>query len=125
MQIKIFNIPINDTGYFTEELNKFLRSNKVLDVSQQFVQNEGVSCWSFCVRYLETKVNEQNVKRDYKQELDEDMKKILGDNPERGAERKKQMEIMSAYFGKNCPNEAKLFQEFIEFGEQMSKLGKK
>jgi superfamily II DNA helicase RecQ len=72
MQIKIFNIPIMDDGYSTEELNKFLRSNKVLDVTQQLVHKEGVCVWSFCVRYLESKVIEQNIKRDYKQELDEE-----------------------------------------------------
>jgi hypothetical protein len=57
--------------------------------------------------------------------MEEDMKKILGENPERGAEKKKQMEIMNAYFGKNCPSEAKIFADFIKFGEQMENLRKK
>ena len=28
--------------------------------------------WSFCVKFIETKIQEQAVKRDYKQELDEE-----------------------------------------------------
>ncbi len=72
MQIKIFNIPIIDDGHFAEELNKFLRSHKILDVKHQLVNTESVTMWSFCVKYLDTKIVEQNVKRDYKQELDEE-----------------------------------------------------
>ena len=72
MQIKIFNIPIIDDGHFAEELNKFLRSHKILDLTHQLVNTESATMWTFCVKYLETKTLEQNVKRDYKQELDED-----------------------------------------------------
>ena len=56
--------------------------------------------------------------------MEEDMKKIMGDNTDPKAKNKKQMEILQAYFGKNCPSEAKIFDEFMKFGEQMDKLSK-
>jgi hypothetical protein len=31
MQIKLFTIPVSDTGTFSEELNRFLRSHKILE----------------------------------------------------------------------------------------------
>ncbi len=55
---------------------------------------------------------------------EEDLKKILGDNADPKAKQKKQMEILQAYFGKNCPSEAKIFDEFTKVGEQMDKLSK-
>jgi superfamily II DNA helicase RecQ len=53
MQIKTFIIPAADTGVFTEELNRFLRSHKILEVSQQLISNETGANWCFCVKYLE------------------------------------------------------------------------
>lgn len=57
--------------------------------------------------------------------MEEDLKKIVGDNPDPKAKEKKQMEILQAYFGKNCPNESKIFGEFIKLGESMEKLSKR
>ncbi len=59
-----------------------------------------------------------------KKAIDEDLVKILGENPEPEVKQKKQMEILNAYFGKNCPNEGKLFTDFIKFGEEMEALAK-
>jgi hypothetical protein len=52
MQIKIVNIPLSDDGSMQAELNKFLATNRVLEVEQRFFQNEKGGCWSFCVRYI-------------------------------------------------------------------------
>ena len=52
MQVKIFNIPLSDDGTYLAELNKFISANKVLEVEQQFFQNEKGACWSFCLRYI-------------------------------------------------------------------------
>ncbi len=54
--------------------------------------------------------------------MEEDLKKILGDNPDSKAKKKKQLEILQAYFGKNCPDESKTFDELTKVGEQMEKL---
>jgi hypothetical protein len=53
--------------------------------------------------------------------MEEDMKKIMGDNTDSKAKQKKQLEILQVYLSKNCPNEAKTFDEFMKFGEQMDK----
>jgi len=52
MQIKLFQIPLIDDGTAQAEINRFLAGHKVLEVEQQFFQNEKGACWSFCVRYL-------------------------------------------------------------------------
>lgn len=75
MQIKIFTIPITDNGFALEELNKFLRSHKVIECIQQLVSNQNGASWCFCVKYIEgqtTTINyNQHRKKDYKNELDE------------------------------------------------------
>ena len=75
MQIKLFTIPISDTGIFTDELNRFLRANKILEVENQLISNEKGAAWCFCVKFIETtyttKSAEHN-KTDYKNELDEE-----------------------------------------------------
>ncbi len=38
----------------TEELNHFLRSQKIVDVKKELATIDGNSCWAFCVTYIET-----------------------------------------------------------------------
>lgn len=74
MQIKIFTIPVTDNGIFQDELNRFLRSNKILEVENHLMSNENGSSWCFCVKYIDTPFPNQKVntvKRDFKNELDE------------------------------------------------------
>ena len=74
MQIRIFNVPLIDSGESLAEMNRFLAGHKVIEVEQRFFQNEKSGCWSFCVRYLPTTSNVQNAlkeKIDYKQVLSE------------------------------------------------------
>jgi superfamily II DNA helicase RecQ len=52
MQIRVFNIPIGDTGEMQAEMNRFLSTSRVLEIEQHFFQNEKGAFWSFCVRYL-------------------------------------------------------------------------
>ncbi len=60
-----------------EELNKFLRGNKVVDISKSLVQQGNLAYWSFCVTYLVgvppkiQQLNDRKEKVDYKQVLDE------------------------------------------------------
>ena len=53
MQIKLFTIPIIDSGKVLEEMNIFLKSNKILGVQDQLVSNESGMYWCFCIRYIE------------------------------------------------------------------------
>lgn len=75
MQIKIFTVPITDNGCALDELNKFLRSQKVLECIQQLVSNQNGASWCFCVKYIEGSIANVELtrqkKRDYKNELDE------------------------------------------------------
>jgi len=73
MQLKFFTIPLTDNLQDEEELNKFLRSHKILDIKQQFVSNNSGDYWSFVIKYL----NKSNVLKktkaeriDYREVLD-------------------------------------------------------
>jgi superfamily II DNA helicase RecQ len=74
MQVKLFTIPIGDSGAALEEMNRFLRGNKILEVQNQLISNENGAYWCFCVRYLEKTFltgGDAKPKVDYKQTLDE------------------------------------------------------
>lgn len=74
MQFQLFTIPITDDGQSLEELNKFLRSHKVLEVVQELVSAKNGSQWHFCVKYLANAAVEKTQatsKIDYRQVLDE------------------------------------------------------
>ena len=73
MQIRIFSIPIPSSETESQELNKFLRSNKILKVESELVQAGKEAFWSFCVRYLEETAKVKKEKKvDYKEVLDTD-----------------------------------------------------
>lgn len=75
MQIRTFTVPIDDDGRWNEELNRFLRSHRVLEVDDEFVQDGSRSCWCFCVRYLDGSIGSAGAGKgpriDYKEVLDE------------------------------------------------------
>lgn len=76
MQIKLFTIPVGDSGGALQEMNAFLRGNKILEVENQFIGNDNGACWCFCVRYIERAHPElggekDGKKVDYKKVLDE------------------------------------------------------
>ena len=76
MLIRVFNIPIGDTGEMQTELNRFLSCNRVLEIEQHFYQNEKGAYWSFCVRYLNSntggyQLQSTKQKVDYKELLNE------------------------------------------------------
>ncbi|MDR1866618.1 MAG: HRDC domain-containing protein [Bacteroidales bacterium] len=52
MQFKIFTIPVADDGAALEDMNRFLRGHKVLEVEQQLLSTKTGSNWHFCVKYL-------------------------------------------------------------------------
>ena len=77
MQIKIFTIPVLSGELANEELNKFLRSQKIVDIEKQVVVQKDSVYWSFCVTYLpiiqqsHAEGGGRREKVDYKQVLDE------------------------------------------------------
>ncbi len=74
MQIKLFTIPIGDSGVALDEMNRFLRGNKILEVQNQLISNENGAYWCFCVHYIEKALGpaiHNKAKVDYKHVLDE------------------------------------------------------
>ena len=73
MQIQVFTVPIYESCSGVEELNRFLRSNKILEVQNQFVNNPNGPCWCFCVKYIENAnvAVQPKEKTDYKLVLDD------------------------------------------------------
>ncbi|GHT44464.1 hypothetical protein AGMMS49965_20170 [Bacteroidia bacterium] len=77
MQFKIFTIALFDEDR-VEDMNRFLRGNKIVNVEKQLVTQQGNSCWTFCIQYVGTETKtaapafgEQKPKVDYKTVLDE------------------------------------------------------
>jgi superfamily II DNA helicase RecQ len=54
MQVRIFMIPLGDSGAALQELNSFLASHRVLAMEQHFHGGEHGVYWSFCVRYIQS-----------------------------------------------------------------------
>lgn len=79
MQYKIFTLPIYGGEELNEEMNKFLRAHRVVNVERKLVeQASGAACWSFCVEYIDGVPAPsgnpwpRKEKIDYKAVLDED-----------------------------------------------------
>lgn len=81
MQIKLFTISITDNGAELDELNKFLKTHKVIECSEHLVSSPKGANWCFCVKYIDTMTSPQvksfTKKKDYKEELDEKTFKIF------------------------------------------------
>jgi len=75
VQIKLFFIGITEFEQGNEELNKFLRSKKVVNVESNFVSHDKYCGWAFTVQYLDGIQNSftssPKEKIDYKNVLDE------------------------------------------------------
>ena len=77
MQVKLFTIPLFDNEAEQNEMNGFLRAQKVLTIDKQFVSVGENAYWSFCITYLQLSKQStmaQNAQRqnkiDYKEVLD-------------------------------------------------------
>lgn len=77
MQVKLFTIPLLDNETELNEMNGFLRAQKVLTIDKQFVSVGENAYWSFCITYLQLSKQStmaQNAQRqnkiDYKEVLD-------------------------------------------------------
>ena len=73
MQINLFTIPVGDNCTALQEMNTFLKSNKILEVQNKLIRNENGAYWSFCVRYIEQSfipISENKAKVDYRLLLD-------------------------------------------------------
>jgi len=74
MQFRVYSIPASNTAEALEEMNNFLRSHRIVEVTKQFVENAGNSFWTFCIEYLygdESSVKSATAKTDYREILTE------------------------------------------------------
>ena len=74
MQIRLFTIPVGDSGFALQEMNSFLRGNKILEVEHKLISNDNGAYWCFCVRYIErtnAEPDRDGKKVDYRKVLDE------------------------------------------------------
>ncbi len=76
MQVKLFVLPVFADKDCVEELNLFLRSNRVLEIKKDFVNAPSGQYWAFCVTYLpmgshQMPVTERREKVDYRNVLSE------------------------------------------------------
>lgn len=72
MQIKLINVTGTDAEAL-DELNRFLRHNKVMEISKEFALISEQPTWCFCIRYIHDSHNNGKnsfVKTDYKTVLD-------------------------------------------------------
>ncbi len=78
MQIKIFDISSRGSDEVQEQINKFMRGHKIIDVDRQFyTSSDNVGHWSVFITYLPGFVSEvppveRREKVDYKQILNEE-----------------------------------------------------
>ena len=76
MQIQLFSIPAAFSSQSAiDEMNKFMRANRIIDVEKHFVTGQDGAYWAFCIRYAEGLIslapfNERKEKTDYKAVLD-------------------------------------------------------
>jgi len=83
MQYKVFSIPLFEGEELMEEMNRFLRGHKVIQVQRQLLPEVQPPCWTFCVEYLDvtdTRSPQQwhrKEKVDYKSVLDESTFKVF------------------------------------------------
>jgi superfamily II DNA helicase RecQ len=77
MQFKIFTVPIGDNGSALQEMNAFLRGNKIIEVENKLMGNDNGAYWCFCVRYIERAYGVEGAEKksvakvDYRKVLDE------------------------------------------------------
>lgn len=112
MQVKIYNIPIGADDSMMEEVNHFLRANKIIDIKKELAMLDGNSCWTFCITYMQdcklTDSNKTNGsgKVDYKEVLDaetferfSDLRKLRKQMPKY----RKRLVLHCSWTMKNCP----------------------
>lgn len=77
MQIKIFSIPLLSGEQVNEQMNAYLRANRIVNIEKQLCEQNGINYWTFCITSLEDNKAthndniEKHEKVDYKEILDE------------------------------------------------------
>lgn len=76
MQFKVFSVPVVGGEAVNEELNAFLRGNRILQVEQQLTNSSEGTYWTFCIKYIagegRSSGGKKKDRKDYKQILSEE-----------------------------------------------------
>ncbi|MBN2770564.1 MAG: HRDC domain-containing protein [Spirochaetes bacterium] len=81
MQVRLYSIRVFEGEDELEEMNKFLRGQKILEVKQELINNGSNSHWCFVVKYNEKakRGGSSKEKVDYKNILEEEKFKVFSD----------------------------------------------
>lgn len=75
MQYKFFVVPVKNINTSEQDLNKFLRSHKILSIKSEFVSEKENSYWAIAAEYIEESISfsgaPKRSKIDYKELLNE------------------------------------------------------
>lgn len=79
MQLKFFTFTILEASIIEEQINKFMRSVRVLEIKREVVIEGATAYWVICILYVSTNDPDPVVKNktDYKELLSEDEFKIF------------------------------------------------
>jgi len=81
MQHQIFSIPVFGATDSNDEMNRFIRSKKVVKIEKYFVQNPAGDYWTFCIQFTDGQSKSENfdkkTKTDWVKELEPEKSKLF------------------------------------------------
>jgi superfamily II DNA helicase RecQ len=81
MQFKIFHIAIYGNSDAEEELNKFLRSHRIVTVHRELARTASGTFWCFCVEYLDQLVKSTTASAPFSKKSERiDYKEVLSES---------------------------------------------
>lgn len=75
MLLKLYTVPILEADKYSEEMNAFLRSKKVIKIERELIQNDKEAYWCFCILYTDQdkgNYTPKGPKTDYREILEPD-----------------------------------------------------
>ena len=79
MQLRFFQIPVGGDDSASDELNRFLRTHRVLQVDRQLVSREGGASWAVCVEYLVGEADEKKSRSSVSERKKIDYREVLSE----------------------------------------------
>ena len=81
MQFKVFRIAVSGDGEAEEELNKFLRSHRIVTVQRELARMVSGTFWCFCVEYIDQVIKSPTTSSSFSKKGERvDYKDVLSEN---------------------------------------------
>ena len=81
MQFKVFRIAVSGDTEAEEELNKFLRSHRIVTVQRELARTQSEMFWCFCVEYIDQAIKTPTTSSPFQKKGERvDYKEILSEN---------------------------------------------